>query len=70
MQATFALCDWLARRLPHGHSADPWVDFAEPASQIENAQVAGDVAVRQALYVQYLRAFLEQSSVRGSSLAS
>lgn len=64
MQATFVLCDWLARRLPANQSPDPWTDFAQPATQIDNTRVAQDVAVRQTMYVQYLRSLLEQDSVR------
>lgn len=64
MQATYALCDWLARRLPATHSPDPWVDCSQPAAEIENSQVAHDVGARQALYAQYLRALLEENSVR------
>lgn len=64
MQATFVLCDWLARRLPANQTPDPWTDFAQPATQIDNARISSDVAARQAMYVQYLRALLEQHSVR------
>jgi hypothetical protein len=64
MQATFALCDWLARRLPANHSPDPWVDFSQPASEIRDRTVAHDVGARQVLYAQYLRALLEDGSVR------
>jgi hypothetical protein len=64
MQATFALCDWLARRIPGNQLPDPWSDFSQPASEIQNPRVAADVAARQALYAQYLRALLEQDSVR------
>jgi len=64
MQATFVLCDWLAYRLPPNHSPDPWTDFSQPAAEIESAQTANDVGLRQGLYAQYLRALLEQSSVR------
>jgi hypothetical protein len=64
MQATFVLCDWLAHRLPANQIPDPWTDFAQPATQIENARISRDVATRQAMYVQYLRALLEQDSVR------
>lgn len=64
MQATFVLCDWLARRLPASQTPDPWTDFAQPAAQIDNARIAADVSARQAMYVQYLRALLEEDSVR------
>jgi hypothetical protein len=64
MQATFALCDWLARRIPGNQLADPWTDFSQPAAEIQNPRVSSDVAARQALYTQYLRALLEQDSVR------
>ena len=64
MQATFSLCDWLARRIPGNHFADPWTDFSQPASEIKNSRLSADVAARQALYAQYLRALLEQESVR------
>jgi len=64
MQATYGLCDWLARRLPHNESPDPWTDLSQPASDIENKQLSSHVARRQSLYVQYLRALLEQGAVR------
>ena len=64
MQATYVLCDWLARRLPVSYSPDPWVDFSQPAAEIKNGQVSRDVGERQALYVQYLTTLLEESSVR------
>ena len=60
MQATFVLFDWLARRLPPTVSPDPWMDFSQPASEIENPRSSSDVAHRQALYVPHLRAVLEQ----------
>ena len=49
--------------LPPDEQPDPWNDFSRPATEIENATVAADVGRRQALYVEYLRALLEQSSV-------
>ena len=64
MQATFVLCDWLAHRLPANQIPDPWIDFAQPATEIDNARISADVATRQAMYVQFLRALLEQDSVR------
>jgi hypothetical protein len=64
MQATFALCDWLARRIPGNRLADPWSDFSQPASEIQNPGVSADMAARQTLYAQHLRALLEQDSVR------
>jgi hypothetical protein len=64
MQATFVLCDWMARRLPASQTPDPWTDFAQPAIQIDNTRLAADVAKRQTTYVQYLRSLLEQDSVR------
>jgi hypothetical protein len=64
MQATYVLCDWLARRLPHGQQPDPWIDFSQPAEEIENRQVARDVDARQRLYVAHLRSLLEQDSTR------
>ncbi len=64
MQATFVLFDWLARRLSPTVSPDPWTDFAQPASEIDNPQSRSDVANRQALYVPHLRALLEQDAVR------
>ena len=64
MQATFVLFDWLARRLPPTVSPDPWMDFSQPASEIENPRSRSDVAQLQALYVPHLRAVLEQDAVR------
>lgn len=64
MQAAYALCDWLVRRLPPNQASDPWSDFSQPASEIENSQFAQQAAARQKLYAQFLRALLEQRSVR------
>lgn len=64
MQATYALCDWLARRLPPNEQPDPWSDFSQPAEEIENSTAAANVRRRQTLYAEYLRALLEQNSVR------
>jgi hypothetical protein len=64
MQATYALCDWLAHRLPQNEFPDPWTDLSQPASDIENTKLASYVARRQSLYVQYLRSLLEQGVVR------
>jgi hypothetical protein len=64
MQAAYALCDWLARRLPPNQQADPWSDFSQPASAIANSPFAQRVADRQTLYAQFLRALLEQRNVR------
>ena len=64
MQATYVLCDWLARRLPANYAPDPWVDFSQPAAEIKNGQVSREVGERQALYVQYLTTLLEETSVR------
>jgi ATP-dependent helicase Lhr and Lhr-like helicase len=65
MQATYVLCEWLARRLPAQQSPDPWVDFSQPADEIENSSMAADVRRRQAFYVDQLRLLLEDQRVRG-----
>jgi len=64
MQASFALVDWLTRRLPGatGRSADPWRDLSQPAA--ETGGGAPEVSARQSAYVVGLRALLEQGSVR------
>lgn len=64
MQAAYVLCDWLVRRLPPNQASDPWSDFSQPASEIENSHFAQQAAARQKLYAQLLRALLEQRSVR------
>lgn len=64
MQAAYTLVDWLARRLPRNESPDPWSDFSQPAADIQNSQVASEMGRRQTLYAQYLRALLEQQSLR------
>jgi ATP-dependent helicase Lhr and Lhr-like helicase len=64
MQATYALFEWLASRLPAQESPDPWWDFSQPADEIKFAGVAGGVRRRQPLYVKHLRALLEDDSVR------
>lgn len=64
MQATFALFDWLALRLPRNEWAEPWVDFSQPATEIQNPRYAADAARRQGLYAGYLRSLLEEATVR------
>lgn len=64
MQATFALFDWLAFRLPRNEWADPWIDFSQPASEVQNPRFAVDAARRQNLYAGYLRSLLEEATVR------
>jgi hypothetical protein len=64
MQAAYALCDWLARRLPPNQGSDPWSDFSQPPSDVTNTQFAQQLAARHRLYAQFLRALLEQRSVR------
>lgn len=64
MQATYALLDWLARSLPTSQAPEPWTDFSQPPEEIESPRFAEDVRARQALYAGYLRALLEQESVR------
>jgi hypothetical protein len=63
MQATYALLDWLARRLPPSHSPDPWTDFSQPAEEAQSASSRA-LRARQELYAGYLRAILEQQAVR------
>jgi hypothetical protein len=64
MQATFALFDWLAHRLPRNEWADPWADFSQPAGENQNPRFAADAARRQSLYAGYLRSLLEEATVR------
>lgn len=64
MQAVFVLFDWLARRLPPGHTADPWTDFSQPPSAIKNAQTRIAVEARQPLYARSLRELLDQPEIR------
>ncbi|HMI82567.1 MAG TPA: protein DpdJ [Polyangiaceae bacterium] len=65
MQATYALLDWLARRLPPSQTPDPWTDFSQPAEAIQSANFSQSVRARQELYAEYLRALLEQGAARG-----
>lgn len=64
MQATYVLMDWLARRLPVGQVADPWIDFAQPAEEISNPQFSQAVRARQSLYAGYMQALLIHGSIR------
>ena len=64
MQAAYTLCDWLARRLPAGQSANPWADFSQPASAVRNEHFAKEAANRQGTYTRTLRSLLEDEGVR------
>jgi hypothetical protein len=64
MQAVFVLFDWLGRRLPSGHSADPWTDFSQPPSAFTNVQTRVAVQARQQLYAHSLRGLLDQPEIR------
>ncbi|HJQ12902.1 MAG TPA: protein DpdJ [Gemmatimonadaceae bacterium] len=64
MQATYALFEWLANKLPPQESPDPWWDFSQPADEIKFGGVAEGVGRRQPLYVKHLRSLLEEESVR------
>lgn len=64
MQATYALLDWLARRLPSSHTPDPWTDFSQPAAELKGANFSQAVRARQDLYAEYLKALLEDGTVR------
>jgi ATP-dependent helicase Lhr and Lhr-like helicase len=64
MQGAYALLDWLARRLPASHEPEPWIDFSQPADEIQNQRFSEGVGARQALYAGYLRALLEHESLR------
>lgn len=64
MQATYALFDWLARRLPESERPDPWSDFSQPPEEVQIAEIADMVRRRQQQYSEYLRSLLEQDQVR------
>jgi hypothetical protein len=62
MQASYALMEWLAGRLPPGSRAEPWSDLSQPASTA--GRYADTVRERQRRYAASLRSLLEQPSVR------
>jgi ATP-dependent helicase Lhr and Lhr-like helicase len=64
MQATYALLDWLAQRLPPNQMPDPWIDFSQPAEELQGANFSHAVRARQDLYAEYLRTLLEDRRVR------
>ena len=64
MQGTFALFDWLARRIPKSKFPNPWSDFSQPSSEVvpdSFAQMAGERAV---LYASHLQSLLTDSYTR------
>jgi len=63
IQGTYALFDWLARRLPPTQSPDPWTDFSQPAEEI-SSPFSRVLRTRQELYAGYLRSLVEQHAVR------
>jgi hypothetical protein len=61
MQATFALIDWLAQRMPADLNADPWSDLSQP---FRSGVAQGAPGRRRAIYVSILRNLLNQSQLR------
>lgn len=61
MQATFALLDWLAQRLPSDLSPDPWADLSKP-SKVTGAH--GNSDRKHTLYASLLRNLLHESQLR------
>ena len=64
MQGTFALFEWLARRIPRGMFPNPWSDFSQPTKDVLPASFAEKAAERAALYVAQLNSLLTDSYTR------
>lgn len=64
MQATYALADWITRRLPPSElrTADPWRDLSQPPQTGHPG--SEEIAARHHLYAASLRGLLEQKSLR------
>ena len=60
MQGTFALFDWLARKIPSNAFANPWSDFSRPSSEVLNSAFSEKAAQRETIYIQSLRALLSK----------
>lgn len=64
MQGTFALFEWLARRIPKGMFPNPWSDFSQPTKEVSPPSFAEKAAERAALYVTHLNSLLTDSYTR------
>ncbi len=62
MQGTYALFEWLARKLPSGLRPEPWSDLSQPANAVRGE--AELTRRRQEAYADHLRAVLERPAVR------
>lgn len=64
MQGTFALFDWLARRIPKSKFPNPWSDFSQPSGEVAPDSFAQMAAERAELYASQLRSLLTDSYTR------
>lgn len=64
MQGTFALFDWLARRIPKAMFPNPWSDFSQPSKEVLPSSFAEKAAERAALYVTQLQSLITDSYTR------
>ena len=64
MQGTYALFDWLARRIPKTMSPNPWSDFSQPSKEVWPTSFAEKAEERAALYVTQLQSLLTDSYTR------
>jgi hypothetical protein len=64
MQGTFALFDWLARKIPSNVFANPWSDFSRPSSEVPNTAFSEKAAQRETIYIHNLKSLLSDTSTR------
>ncbi len=64
MQGTFALFDWLARRIPKSMFPNPWSDFSQPSKEVLPPSFAEKAAERAGIYVTHLHSLLTDSYTR------
>lgn len=64
MQATYALFDWLARRIPKTMFPNPWSDFSQPSEEVWPDSFAAMATERAALYVTQLSSLMTDSYTR------
>ena len=64
MQGTYALFEWLARKVPGHLFANPWSDFSRPSSEVLNSAFAEKAGEREKIYIQALKSLLSDPEAR------
>ena len=64
MQGTFALFDWLARKIPKNKFPNPWSDFSQPSNEVIPQPFAQAAEERASLYAFHLRSLLTDANTR------